>query len=123
MRLFFLLSAAAVIAVLALAACNSTETRGNKSAAGNGNGVRVTSTTTTVTTPTQPQQHADGARRVTVAELREALDRGKALVVDVRGADAYRQSRIKGSIHMPTEEIANRLGELPRDKMIVTYCS
>ncbi len=65
----------------------------------------------------------DGAARITVTDLREALDKGTAYVVDVRTDDQYKSGHIKGSVHIPEMEIAARAGELPRDKTIVTYCS
>jgi Rhodanese-like domain len=122
MRLFYSLAAAVTLAVLV--ACNSTEQRGNNNAggsAGNGN-----STTTTASTPASTPGHvapSDGIKRVTTVELREALEKGTALVVDVRGDAPYKQSHIKGSISIPVGEVEARLSELPRDKMIVTYCS
>jgi 3-mercaptopyruvate sulfurtransferase SseA len=117
MRLLFSLSAAVVLAVLALAACNSTENRGNSP----GN-----STAKTTTSQSPSSGHIappDGVKRVTTVELREALDKGTALVVDVRGDAAYKQNHIKGSISVPSDQVAQHLKELPRDKMIVTYCS
>jgi 3-mercaptopyruvate sulfurtransferase SseA len=114
MRLLLSLSAAVVLAVLTLAACNSSETRGNK--AGSSSAASAPAT----------QGHvapSDGVKRVTTVELRDALDKGAALVIDVRGDAAYRQNHIKGSISIPLEQVEARLKDLPRDKMIVTYCS
>jgi hypothetical protein len=65
----------------------------------------------------------DGAQRITVAELRAALDKGTAILVDVRSEDAYKAEHIKGAILIPVYEIAARYKELPKDKFIVTYCS
>lgn len=65
----------------------------------------------------------DGAARITVADLREALDKGTAYVVDVRTDDQYKSGHIKGAVHIPEMNIAARASELPRDKTIVTYCS
>lgn len=78
--------------------------------------------TETEQTQTQPAP-ADGVRRVTVEELRAALDKGTAIVVDVRGQDSYKAGHIKGAVWIPESEIANRTKELPKDKLIVTYCS
>jgi rhodanese-related sulfurtransferase len=65
----------------------------------------------------------DGVKRITTVELRDALEKGTAIVVDVRGATFYKQNHIKGSISIPEDQIAEHLKELPRDKLIVTYCS
>ena len=119
MRLSYRLAAAAlVLAALALAACNSTDPKGNRAAG--------SSSPTAPTPRPNPSAHiapADGVKRITTVELRDALDKGQAVVVDVRGDDAYAVSHIKGSVSIPLGEVATRLSELPRDKMIVTYCS
>ena len=73
----------------------------------------------TLSTPTP----SDGAQRITVAELRAALDNGTAILVDVRSEDAYKAEHIKGALSIPVYEIAARLKELPKDKLIATYCS
>lgn len=65
----------------------------------------------------------DNVRRVTVAELRDMLEQNKAVVVDVRGTDAYRQERIKGALDIAENQLSSRTGELPKDKLIVFYCS
>ncbi|HWT02956.1 MAG TPA: rhodanese-like domain-containing protein [Pyrinomonadaceae bacterium] len=117
MRLSYRLAAAA-LAALALAACNSNDPKGNKTAG--------SSSPTSQTPRPNPSAHvapADGVKRITTVELRDALANGTAVVVDVRPAQSYQQSRIKGSISIPLEQVASRLSELPRDKMIVTYCS
>jgi 3-mercaptopyruvate sulfurtransferase SseA len=121
MRLFISLSAAIMFALVALTACNSTD----------GSGTRNTSKPQTNTTTTAKQTPApaaktppgDGVRRITVAELREAVDKGTAVIVDVRSAEQYKADHIKGALHIPETEVAARSGELPRDKTIVTYCS
>ena len=66
---------------------------------------------------------ADGARRVTIAELETMIKDGSAFIVDVRNEDAYNAGHIPGAKLIPSAEILNHLKELPRDKLIVTYCS
>ncbi len=65
----------------------------------------------------------DGAARISVADLRAALDKGTAIVVDVRSEETYTAAHVKGAINIPEMNIAARASELPRDKTIVTYCS
>ena len=122
MRLLLSLSAAVVLAILTLAACNSSDTNGNRANSSNA-GSRGNSA---VSVPSATPGHvapSDGIKRVTTVELRDALAKGTAIVVDVRGATVYQQSHIKDSISIPLEQTAAHLRELPRDKMIVTYCS
>lgn len=77
-----------------------------------------------VSTPTNsPALPTDGVRRVTIAELKDALEKGEAVVVDVRGDVEYTLGHIKGARSLPLGLIAQQSGDLPRDKLIVTYCA
>jgi len=69
------------------------------------------------------QATADGARRVTADELQTMLKNGQAIVVDVRNQASYDLGHIPGAKLIPAGEILNHINELPRNKMIVTYCS
>jgi hypothetical protein len=62
-------------------------------------------------------------QRITVAELRQRLDRGEAAVVDVRGIEDYRAGHIPGALQIPLSFIEGEVSYLPRDKMIVAYCT
>ena len=73
--------------------------------------------------PSAVQATADDAPRIKADEVRELLKKNKAVLVDVRGEAAYKASHIKGALNIPYTEILKRSGELPRNKMIVTYCS
>jgi len=68
-------------------------------------------------------QEGDGVRRITPAEARQALDSGKAIIIDVRDESSYKAGHAKGALLIPVTEIEARVKELPRDKMIITYCS
>ena len=71
-----------------------------------------------------PPSHAtpeDGVARITTAEAHDLMEKGRAIIVDVRGDASYRIGHIKGALWMP--DVAQRTKELPRDKMIITYCS
>jgi 3-mercaptopyruvate sulfurtransferase SseA len=119
MRLFLSLSAGVVLAAtLLLAGCNSKEMKGNAASGGGSNSGQPV--TTASSTPIVPN---DDVRRVTTVELRDALDKGTAIVIDTRPAESYKQNHIKGSINIPVDQVADRISELPRDKMIVAYCS
>ena len=55
-------------------------------------------------------------------ELQAALaGRNPPTVIDVRGADAFRAGHIVGAVHIPADEIERSLGEIPRDRPVVTY--
>ena len=113
MRFLISLSAVVILALLALAGCNSKDKVGANQSA------------TARTTQQQPPPNTprDGAPRITTVELNEALSSGRAIVVDVRNDAAFKTAHIKGAILIPSSEVDKHLTELPRDKMIVTYCS
>ena len=113
MRKLFLTATVGALAAAALlvAACKATDTAGNLSASA------ARSNAAPSATP------ADAARRVTIAELQKMLEDGEAVVYDTRPKGDYDTSHIKGSLSLPLAEVANRAGELPKDKLIVFYCA
>jgi 3-mercaptopyruvate sulfurtransferase SseA len=66
---------------------------------------------------------SDGAARITIAELREKIKKDEVFIVDVRNQASFDAGHIPGSIMIPSGEILNHISELPKDKLIVTYCS
>jgi rhodanese-related sulfurtransferase len=45
------------------------------------------------------------------------------LILDVRNQDEANAGMIKGAVLIPDEELAARMGELPKDKRIIAHCS
>jgi predicted sulfurtransferase len=68
-------------------------------------------------------QASDDVRRITPDELRALVKQNRAVIVDVRDKGAYNAGHVKGALSIPIGEIEERAKELPRDKMIVAYCS
>ena len=101
---FALIVAAAVV----FAACNALD---------------KTASTKPAQLPGSDTVYADGARRVTADEMDTMVKNGQAIIVDVRNQAAYDLGHIPGAKLIPAGEIVNHLNELPRDKMIITYCS
>lgn len=66
-------------------------------------------------------EHGD-LRPVSREELRALLASGQALALDVRPEVEFQQGHIAGARSIPLDELERRLGELPRDLMIVAYC-
>jgi predicted sulfurtransferase len=81
----------------------------------------------TVPKQTQPVSaettYSDGAKRITIREAQDLISKGQVLVVDVRNQASYDVGHIPGARLIPESEIVARANELPRDKMIITYCS
>ncbi len=59
---------------------------------------------------------------VDTAELLRRLGAGDTLVLDVRPGPEYAAGHLPGAVHIPVEELADRLAELPPDRQIVAYC-
>ena len=80
----------------------------------------------------QHRPHTELARRaylgpedtaaVDTDELLRRLDAGETLVLDVRPDVEYAGGHLPGAVHIPLEELEQRLSELPRDRDIVAYC-
>jgi rhodanese-related sulfurtransferase len=61
--------------------------------------------------------------RVTAEELQAMLAKGDAIAVDVRGGVPYELGHLPGAVWMPLGVLQSRAGELPEEKLLVTYCT
>ena len=61
--------------------------------------------------------------RVSVKKTKELMDKGKAVLIDVRSQAAYEQSHATGALSFPEETIKERYTELPKDKQLILYCT
>lgn len=71
--------------------------------------------------------------RVSGQEALEMFKAGKAVILDVRGVEAYRMEHPKGALSLPLDKITQgdfkamredgKYQELPRDKRIISYCT
>lgn len=111
MRPVLLSTAAFVLGIFALAACNSKELQ-----------VSQTNLATPTNSPSTTNP-SDSARRITAEELHTIWEKGNVLIIDTRTEPAFKESHIKGAILIPAGEVGAKFDELPRDKMIVTYCT
>jgi 3-mercaptopyruvate sulfurtransferase SseA len=112
MRVAILSSLAIIIGIGGLAACNSQEAF-----------VPQTPTSTPAQSPPPTQNPADNARRITAEELHKLWDEKNVLIIDTRSEPDYKATHIPGAISVPASEVATKLEELPRNKMIVAYCT
>ena len=68
-------------------------------------------------------QTPDPARRVDPATIDALIADGKTVVLDVREPNELEETgTVKGAIHIPLGQLEARLGELPKDKVILTAC-
>jgi hypothetical protein len=74
--------------------------------------------------PSPPQNAEDKIPRVKVEEAKKMVAEGKAIIIDVRGADAYKMSHIKGALDVPLTKLNDgEFKDLPNGKLIIAYCS
>ncbi|HKR59829.1 MAG TPA: rhodanese-like domain-containing protein [Pyrinomonadaceae bacterium] len=80
-----------------------------------------TATTAETQTPANPE---DKMPRVKVQDAMKEVADGKALIIDVRGTEAYKMAHIKGSRDYPLPKIESKdFNGLPKDKHIIAYCT
>jgi rhodanese-related sulfurtransferase len=60
--------------------------------------------------------------RVDASRAAELLERGQAVVLDVRENIEWKTGRIPGALHVPLARVLARRQELPRDTTILTVC-
>lgn len=57
-------------------------------------------------------------------DVQGALEKnpGQIIVLDTRDAESFATEHIRGAVNIPTDELPQRLAELPKNKEIVPYC-
>jgi rhodanese-related sulfurtransferase len=66
------------------------------------------------------------ATRITADEVKARMDRGeKFTFIDARNPEAWAESDVKlpGAERLRPEEAEKHVGDLPRDRTIITYCT
>jgi rhodanese-related sulfurtransferase len=69
-----------------------------------------------------PDQAAEPAENEVSREQARELIEGGAQLVDVRADHEWDAGRIAGAKHIPLAELAQRAGEIDRDRPVVLYC-
>jgi rhodanese-related sulfurtransferase len=64
---------------------------------------------------------SDGPPEVSREQAQELVAAG-AQLVDVRAGHEWEMGRIEGATHLPLAELAERTGELDKDRPVVFYC-
>jgi hydroxyacylglutathione hydrolase len=60
---------------------------------------------------------------ITARELAKRIVRSGLEIIDVRGKREYVEKHIVGATHIPLGYLADRLAEIPRDKLVITHCA
>jgi hypothetical protein len=75
-------------------------------------------------TPVPTQNPEDKMPRINAQEAKSLVDAGKAVIIDVRGTEAYKTTHIKGALDYPLAKIeAKDFSGLPKGKRIIAYCT
>jgi hypothetical protein len=63
--------------------------------------------------------------RMPVADAYARYERGEVTMIDQLSTnqDLRATSKIAGSIRIPADELPDRLGELPRERGVISYCT
>lgn len=64
----------------------------------------------------------DDTEAVTTETLLRRISDGEAVVLDVRPEPEYAGGHLPGALHIPVEELADRLAELPPGREVIAYC-
>jgi rhodanese-related sulfurtransferase len=67
-----------------------------------------------------------GPDRISKEDVKRRLDFGEQIVfLDTRADDAWRKAdaQIPGSMRVPPDAVERHLHEIPREGLIVTYCT
>lgn len=51
-----------------------------------------------------------------------SLLKADAVLLDVRPKHEFEAGHLRGAINIPIEDLRGRLGELPKDRQVITYC-
>ncbi len=87
-------------------------------------GIRLTQKAAGTGLSAEPERDAP---RIDVTAAYEAINAGKAVLFDVRGAEPFRQRRAKGAVLLAVDDIerapAEAVGHIPADKRPILYCT
>jgi rhodanese-related sulfurtransferase len=64
---------------------------------------------------------AEEGREIDCAEARKLIEDG-AQLLDVRADHEWEAGRIAGATHLPLAELAERAGEIDRERPVILYC-
>ncbi|QWH04149.1 metalloregulator ArsR/SmtB family transcription factor (plasmid) [Bacillus mycoides] len=63
-----------------------------------------------------------GLEGITLSELKDRMDKGEVLLLDVRPKEEYEKAHIPGAVSIPIEELEEKLSSLPANCDVIAYC-
>jgi rhodanese-related sulfurtransferase/DNA-binding transcriptional ArsR family regulator len=64
----------------------------------------------------------DDIEHVDLSDLLDKAGAGEIVLLDVRPAREYTAGHLPGAVHIPLDQLAERIEELPSDRDVVAYC-
>ncbi len=64
-----------------------------------------------------------GEYKISLEDFLALKREGKAMMLDLRTKEEAELISLSFALHIPIEELPDRLNELPKDKLIVTFCA
>lgn len=64
-----------------------------------------------------------GEHSMSIEGMRKALKNDHFLFLDIRAEEELKYAAFPFSLSIPLQELPQRIGELPKDKCIVTFCA
>lgn len=61
--------------------------------------------------------------RIKVDEAKALLDSGQAILLDARSAESYAKQHATGAVSFPEAQELELLSQLPKDKILIFYCT
>lgn len=74
-------------------------------------------------TPTPTARVLPQVERISVQKAYQAYQNYEAVFLDVRDLMSYEAGHIVGAIHIPLNQLDERLGDLAPEAWIITYCT
>jgi 3-mercaptopyruvate sulfurtransferase SseA len=123
MKMISKIGAGALIAAIAIWAIGCSKS-GSATNTADATAANMPSSNAAAPAPSQIQNPEDKVPRISVEEAKKLLADSKAIIIDVRGAEAYKMSHIKGALDIPLNKLeSGDFKGLPKDKRIIAYCS
>lgn len=69
------------------------------------------------------QEQGEPYYRIGLDEAKERLEKGDAVVIDVRRPDEWVAGHVQGAVHIPVDDVLARIEELPADKDLLFICA
>jgi hypothetical protein len=124
MNMILKLGASALTASMAITAAGCAKSGASTPVAGATTvGERSAQPAAAIPSPPAHQNAEDKMPRVKVEVAKKMVAEGNAVIIDVRGAEAYKMSHIKGALDIPLNKLEARdFKDVPKDKIIIAYC-